>query len=45
MSSTTGLAARPRDCSMNSARISALLQIMPVTVEEGLRAMRRQPGG
>jgi dTDP-4-dehydrorhamnose reductase len=45
MRSTTGLAARPRDCSMSSARLSALLQITPVTVEEGLRAMRRQRGG
>src|SRR5262245_11997014 len=40
MGSTTGLAARPRDCSMNSAKLSALLQITPLTVEEGLRAMR-----
>jgi hypothetical protein len=30
---------------MNSARISALLQITPVTVEEGLRAMRQQRSG
>jgi dTDP-4-dehydrorhamnose reductase len=45
MRSTTGLAARPHDCSMNSARISALLQITPVTVEEGLRAMRQQRSG
>jgi dTDP-4-dehydrorhamnose reductase len=45
MGSTTGLAARPRDCSMNSARIGALLQITPLTVQEGLRAMQRQQGG
>ena len=45
MDSTTGLAARPRDCSMNSARISGLLQITPLTVEEGLRAMRPQHSG
>jgi dTDP-4-dehydrorhamnose reductase len=45
MGSTTGLAARPRDCSMNSTRISALLRITPLTVQEGLRAMQRQPGG
>jgi dTDP-4-dehydrorhamnose reductase len=45
MGSTTGLATRPRDCSMNSARISALLQITPLTVEEGLRVMRRQQSG
>jgi dTDP-4-dehydrorhamnose reductase len=44
MGSTTGLAARPRDCSMNSARIGGLLQITPLTVEEGLRALRRQNG-
>jgi hypothetical protein len=30
---------------MNSAKISTHLQIMPLTVEEGLRAMRRQRGG
>jgi dTDP-4-dehydrorhamnose reductase len=45
MGSATGLAVRPRDCSMNSARISRLLRITPLTVEEGLRAMRRQNGG
>jgi dTDP-4-dehydrorhamnose reductase len=43
--SIAGRAARPRDCSMNSAKISTQLQIMPLTVEEGLRAMRRQHGG
>lgn len=37
--------ARPRDCSLNSAKISALLRIKPLTVEEGLRAMQRQRGG
>ena len=42
MGSATGLAARPRDCSMNSVRLSGLLQITPLTVAEGLRAMRRQ---
>lgn len=45
MGSTAGRAARPRDCSMNSAKISTHLQITPLTVEEGLRAMRRQHGG
>jgi dTDP-4-dehydrorhamnose reductase len=45
MGSTMGLAMRPRDCSMNSARISRLLQITPLTVAEGLRAMRQQNGG
>jgi dTDP-4-dehydrorhamnose reductase len=44
MGSTMGLAARPRDCSMNSVRLSGLLQITPLTVEEGLRALRRQNG-
>ena len=29
---------------MNSARIGELLQITPLTVEEGLRALRRQNG-
>ena len=45
MGSSMGLAARPRDCSMNSARISELLQITPLMVEEGLRALQRQHGG
>jgi dTDP-4-dehydrorhamnose reductase len=45
MGSTVGLAARPRDCSMNSVRISGLLQITPLPVEEGLHALRRQNGG
>jgi dTDP-4-dehydrorhamnose reductase len=44
MGSTTGLAARPRDCSMNSVRLRGLLQITPLTVEEGLRALRQQNG-
>lgn len=44
MQSVRGLAARPRDCSMNSARISALLGVAPLTVEEGLRLMRHQRG-
>ena len=38
------MAARPRDCSLSSARISALLQMSPLTVEEGLDLMRRQRG-
>lgn len=37
-----GLAARPPDCSMNSAQISARLQIVPLAVEEGLRRMQQQ---
>jgi dTDP-4-dehydrorhamnose reductase len=45
MQSVGGLAARPRDCSMNSAKLSALLHIRPLTVEEGLRTMKRQRGG
>jgi dTDP-4-dehydrorhamnose reductase len=39
-----GLAARPRDCSMNSAKIGSRLQIVPLAVEEGLRRMRHQRG-
>jgi dTDP-4-dehydrorhamnose reductase len=45
MSSAEGLAARPRDCSMNSSKISAQLQIRPLAVEEGLRVMQRQRNG
>jgi dTDP-4-dehydrorhamnose reductase len=45
MSSVGGLAARPRDCSMNSSKISAQLQNRLLTVEEGLRVMRQQRGG
>jgi dTDP-4-dehydrorhamnose reductase len=36
---------RPPDCSLNSAKISSLLDYRPLTVEEGLQAMKRQPGG
>jgi dTDP-4-dehydrorhamnose reductase len=42
MPTTAQLAARPRDCSLSSAKITALLQMRPLTVEEGLRVMRRQ---
>jgi dTDP-4-dehydrorhamnose reductase len=45
MDSASGLAARPRDCSMNSSKLSSLLQIVPLTVEEGLRVLRQQRGG
>jgi dTDP-4-dehydrorhamnose reductase len=45
MPTQTMLAARPRDCSLSSAKVSALLQMRPLTVEEGLRVMRRQRGG
>jgi dTDP-4-dehydrorhamnose reductase len=45
MAAAASAIARPRDCSLNSAKISALLQIRPCMVEEGLRAMRRQRGG
>jgi dTDP-4-dehydrorhamnose reductase len=45
MQSVGGLAARPRDCSMNSARVSALLDMAPLTVEEGLRLMWQQRRG
>jgi dTDP-4-dehydrorhamnose reductase len=40
MSFIGGLAARPRDCSMNSAKIVSRLQMVALTVEEGLRRMR-----
>ena len=42
MDSALGLAARPRDCSMNSSKLGSLLQIMPLSVAEGLRILRRQ---
>jgi dTDP-4-dehydrorhamnose reductase len=45
MSLTGGLAARPRDCSMNSSKIGSRLQIVPLAVEEGLRRMRHQRDG
>jgi dTDP-4-dehydrorhamnose reductase len=45
MSTRVQLAARPRDCSLNSAKISAILPMRPLTVEEGLHLMRRQRGG
>jgi dTDP-4-dehydrorhamnose reductase len=45
MGSTRGRAARPRDCSMNSARLSTLLQLTLLTVDAGLRAMRSQHRG
>jgi dTDP-4-dehydrorhamnose reductase len=45
MSSVGGIAARPRDCSMNSSRLNARLHMRPLTVEEGLRIMRRQRSG
>jgi dTDP-4-dehydrorhamnose reductase len=44
MSATAGLAARPRDCSLNSAKIHARLQLTPLTVGAGLRAMRQHGG-
>jgi dTDP-4-dehydrorhamnose reductase len=44
MSFTGGLAARPRDCSMNSAKIRSVLAIVPLTVDEGLRAMQQHGG-
>ncbi len=34
-------ARRPRDCSMNSAKISEQLHVRPLTVEEGLQRMKR----
>jgi dTDP-4-dehydrorhamnose reductase len=33
--------ARPRDCSLNSAKISALLNVRLLTVGEGLQSMRQ----
>ena len=39
------MAARPRDCSLNSTKISALLHITPLTVVEGLQVMRSQRAG
>jgi dTDP-4-dehydrorhamnose reductase len=45
MSSVGGIAARPRDCSMNSAKLNTRLHMRPLMAEEGLRAMRRQRGG
>ena len=45
MSSVGGIAARPRDCSMNSSRLNARLHMRPLMVEEGLLIMRRQRGG
>jgi dTDP-4-dehydrorhamnose reductase len=44
MATVVSATARPRDCSLNSAKISALLRIRLFTVEEGLRAMQRQRG-
>ena len=40
---TFGYAAkRPKDCSLNSSKLSALLNIRPLTVEEGLVEMKRK---
>jgi len=36
---------RPPDCSLNSAKISSLLHCRPLTVEEGLQAMKQQRDG
>jgi dTDP-4-dehydrorhamnose reductase len=36
---------RPPDCSLNSAKISSLLHCRPLTVKEGLQAMKQQRGG
>jgi dTDP-4-dehydrorhamnose reductase len=41
MATATSAIARPRDCSLNSAKISALLNIRPLTVGEGLQSMRQ----
>jgi dTDP-4-dehydrorhamnose reductase len=36
---------RPPDCSLNSAKISSLLHCRPLTVAEGLQAMKQQRRG
>jgi dTDP-4-dehydrorhamnose reductase len=41
MASAAASTPRPQDCSMRSAKISALLGIKLLTVEEGLRALKR----
>jgi len=38
-------AKRPKDCALNSSKISALLHIKPLTVAEGLQAMKAQRVG
>jgi dTDP-4-dehydrorhamnose reductase len=45
MAATADFAPRPRDCSMNSAKISARLDVELLTVEQGLQALRRQRRG
>jgi dTDP-4-dehydrorhamnose reductase len=45
MPSRAQMAARPRDCSLSSAKISARLQMRPLTIKEGLHLMQRQRGG
>jgi dTDP-4-dehydrorhamnose reductase len=42
MATTVSSTPRPADCSMNSAKISGLLGITLLTVEEGLLAMKGQ---
>jgi len=37
-------ARRPKDCSLNSSKLSTLLNIRPLTVEEGLEEMLRGQG-
>ncbi len=34
-------ARRPKDCSLNSSKISTLLNVRPLTVEEGLQEMKQ----
>lgn len=36
------VARRPKDCSLNSSKISTLLNVRPLTVEEGLKEMKRK---
>ena len=45
MASAAASTPRPRDCSMRSAKISTRLGIKLLTVEEGLRAMKRRRQG
>jgi dTDP-4-dehydrorhamnose reductase len=45
MSSVSGIAARPRDCSMNSSKLTARLHMRPLMAEEGLRIMRQRRDG
>jgi len=45
MDTLTQAARRPRDCSLDSTRLSALLHIKPLTVREGLERMKQERAG